>query len=165
MDNTFIVTILGFVLALTVTGVFYEALCQISHVISKIGVKPRKHMYIMITGIFVAHTLAIFIYAVTYWGLIQYAGFAELGGITNTSFQDYFYFSITSYTSLGVGDIYPIGGLRLLTGIETLNGLILITWSATFTYFSVQKMWEAHGIEPKFCCPPEIYAKKNNKEE
>lgn len=90
------------------------------------------------------------IYATLFWVLTHYLGFVDLAGQVPDHFLSYLYFSTTSYTSLGIGDVFPLEGLRLLTGIETINGLILITWSAAFTYFSVQKMWEAHGMETKF---------------
>lgn len=47
---------------------------------------------------------------------------------------DYFYFSIVSYTSLGHGDVFPSGHLRFITGVEALNGLLLIAWSGSFIY-------------------------------
>ena len=108
-------------------------------------------MFTMVTGIFIAHAISIFIYSLTYWVLIHYAGFADLSGNIPDHFPTYLYFSATTYSSLGVGDVFPVGSLRFLTGIEAINGLILITWSAAFTYFSVQKMWEAHGMGVKFC--------------
>ncbi len=111
----------------------------------------RQIMFVMVAGIFIAHAMAIIIYAVTYWVLIHYAGFSDLSGNISDHFPTYLYFSSTSYSSLGVGDVIPVKGLRFLAGIEAINGLILITWSAAFTYFSVQQLWEAHGMETKFC--------------
>jgi hypothetical protein len=32
--------------------------------------------------------------------------------------------------------------VRLLTGIEALTGLIMIGWSASFTYLFMNKHWE-----------------------
>ena len=43
-----------------------------------------------------------------------------------------------SFTSLGLGDVCPHGPARLLTGIEALNGLLLIGWSPMFTYPALQ---------------------------
>jgi hypothetical protein len=54
---------------------------------------------------------------------------------------DVLYFSITTYTTLGFGDLYPRGSLRLIAGIESLNGLVLIGWSASFTHLSMEKFW------------------------
>jgi hypothetical protein len=41
--------------------------------------------------------------------------------------------SVVAYSSLGYGDHGPVGHAHLLTGVETLNGLLLIGWSASFT--------------------------------
>jgi hypothetical protein len=46
------------------------------------------------------------------------------------------------YTSLGIGDIVPVGNLRFLAGLETLTGLVLITWTASFMYIEMQRFWE-----------------------
>jgi len=35
-----------------------------------------------------------------------------------------------------------IGALRYLTGIESLAGLLLITWSASFLYIEMVRYWE-----------------------
>jgi hypothetical protein len=37
---------------------------------------------------------------------------------------------------------YPIGNLRLLASIETINGLLLIGWSTSFTFLGMQRYWD-----------------------
>jgi hypothetical protein len=51
------------------------------------------------------------------------------------------YFSATVYSILGFGDIIPGGPLRLLVGIESVTGLLMITWSASFTYLEMVQYW------------------------
>lgn len=46
------------------------------------------------------------------------------------------------YTTLGTGDIEPHGDLRYLTGLESLTGLVLITWSASFLYLEMTRYWD-----------------------
>ena len=41
--------------------------------------------------------------------------------------------------------VYPLGGLRLMAGIETVTGLMMIGWSASFTYLTMEKFWGLHG--------------------
>ncbi len=159
MSNILITAIAGIGVFFLVTGIFYECLCVISRTVTKASTRPRIFMLIMITGIFVAHVIAITIYASAYWFLVKYAGITALAGNVQDCSLVYLYYSATTYTSLGVGDIFPLGGLRLLTAIEALNGLILITWSAAFTYFGVQRMWNSHGNE-KFIRSD--YEKENN---
>ena len=159
MSNILITTITSIGIFFLVTGIFYECLCVISRTVAKASTRPRIFMIFMITGIFVAHVIAITIYASAYWILVKYAGITALAGNVQDYSLVYLYYSATTYTSLGVGDIFPLGGLRLLTAIEALNGLILITWSAAFTYFGVQRMWNSHGNE-KFIRSD--YEKENN---
>ena len=65
-------------------------------------------------------------------------GFA--GGFVD-SFSSFLYFSAETYTSLGLGDISPVGDIRLLAGLESLNGLVMISWTASFTYLEMRKYW------------------------
>ena len=51
------------------------------------------------------------------------------------------FFSFTTPTALGFGDIEPTGNLRYLTGIESLTGLVLITWTASFLFVEMQRYW------------------------
>jgi hypothetical protein len=53
-------------------------------------------------------------------------------------------FSAVTYTSLGLGDYYPTRNLWLIAGVEALNGLVLIGWSASFTYLAMETYWPLH---------------------
>ena len=57
---------------------------------------------------------------------------------------DYFYFSATTYTTLGVGDVFVRGPIRVVSGIQSLTGLVMIAWSATFTYLHMERFWTLH---------------------
>ncbi len=52
------------------------------------------------------------------------------------------YFSITTYTTLGFGDLVLGPGWRVLAGIEGLTGLILVGWSTAFVFAIVNRMYE-----------------------
>jgi hypothetical protein len=47
-----------------------------------------------------------------------------------------------SYTTVGFGDVAPIGPIRFLTGTEALTGFVLIAWSASFTYLEMERYWK-----------------------
>lgn len=64
-----------------------------------------------------------------------------LDGRHGGSFMDYFYYSTVMYTSLGLGDVLLSGHLRLFSGIEALNGLVLIGWSTSFTFLAMRRFW------------------------
>tara|TARA_R110002167_G_scaffold49537_13_gene145121 strand:+ start:3127 stop:3579 length:453 start_codon:yes stop_codon:yes gene_type:complete len=65
-----------------------------------------------------------------------------LGGFESPvldSWMDLFYFSLINITTLGLGDIYPTGHLRAITGIESLTGFLLISCTAQFVYATMNK--------------------------
>jgi hypothetical protein len=87
-----------------------------------------------------ADLLEIFLYAVAFALLHDRPGLGRIDGEFDATALDFFYFSITCYTTLGIGDVYP-KPLRVLAGVESLNGFVLITWSASFTYLMMQRHW------------------------
>jgi len=67
-----------------------------------------------------------------------------MGGAGTHQFYDYLYYSMITYSTLGHGDIVPLAGLRLITGMESVIGLLMITWTASFTYLAMEKFWKLH---------------------
>lgn len=124
--------------------VHYEVLRLVLGLLPRLAMPPRARMLIVVFAAFGAHTVEVWLYGVAYYFMDQYHGLGRFVGEFKGEFFDYVYFSAVTYTSLGFGDVYPTGPLRLITGIEGLNGLLLITWSASFTYLAMQKFWDLH---------------------
>lgn len=108
--------------------------------------RPRGRVLRLVLSLVILHTLEIFLLGLGFWYLGQIEGAGELI-ITNNlegSFgpSDYFYYAAAVYTTVGFGDIVPLGYVRLLTGIGALVGLILITWSASYTFLEMQRYWD-----------------------
>lgn len=83
--------------------------------------------------IVLAHLFEAAIYAAGFacgaqWGLGGFEGVAAMQA------ADYFYFSLINYNTLGLGAIYPTQTLRLVAGVEALNGFLLISCSASFIH-------------------------------
>ena len=77
------------------------------------------------------------------WELHQLLGHCcGFSGESVDTVLDYFYFSVVSYTSLGLGDIFPTDHLRLLTGVEALTGLLLIAWSGAYLFAMMNRLWD-----------------------
>ncbi|HIL29181.1 MAG TPA: hypothetical protein EYG18_07925, partial [Micavibrio sp.] len=76
MEQFVLVLLASFAAVFIATALFYECLCLISRFVSGMTTKHRPIMFIMIGGIFVAHAVAIFVYAVLFWLLTHHAGFA-----------------------------------------------------------------------------------------
>ncbi|MBA5775532.1 two pore domain potassium channel family protein [Stappia sp. F7233] len=103
---------------------------------------PPARVLAVTALLFAVHLAEITLYATAY-ALAEH-GFL-IGSFVGEPIMaplDYFYFSATTYTSLGVGDIFPTRHMRFLTGVEALNGLLLIAWSASFLFGLMNRVWE-----------------------
>lgn len=87
------------------------------------------------------HAVQIAIWAFTYRQLLPDG---EL-----PSFEAALYFSFVTFTTLGYGDITLTEGWRLLSGIQALNGILLVGWTTAFLFAVVQKTWEAGAVHDK----------------
>lgn len=129
-------------IALT-TLIHFEALRVLNAGLPKLNIPSRNKLLVVIFATFVAHAFEIFIYGLGFFVLIKYAEAGSLVGSAEFSMLNCFYFSAETYTSLGFGDLTPKGPVRLMVGIEALNGLLLIGWSASYTYFAMEQFWGA----------------------
>jgi hypothetical protein len=100
----------------------------------------RTAVGLMVLVALVAHLLEIWIFSVA---------ILVVGSLSDTQFAeelqldgfDAFYYSAVSYTSMGAEPLHE-SSLRILTAIEALTGLILITWTASFIFLVMQRTWE-----------------------
>lgn len=72
-------------------------------------------------GLFALHAAEIWLYA------LVYVVSGALG-----SFEEALYFSTSTYTTVGYGDVVLPTGWRVLGAIEGANGIILLGWSTAF---------------------------------
>ncbi|WP_311274048.1 potassium channel family protein [Methylobacterium sp. WCS2018Hpa-22] len=133
------------VLVITTILVLYEILRLTSEHLSELPIPPHARILVVVLAAFVGHTMAVWIYAGAYWLLVLRLGNGAFAGVPVTTFEDCLYFSVVTYTTLGFGDHFPVGHARLISGVEALNGLLLIGWSASFTYLAMERYWPLHG--------------------
>jgi len=109
------------------------------HFMDEEGVlKTGKSFRILIgTGLVLAalHALQIILWAIVYRN-ISYAGVIE-------TFETAVYFSFVTFTTLGYGDITLSESGRVLSGIQALNGILLVGWSTAVLFAVVQKLWQS----------------------
>lgn len=140
-----VASLFAVLLVVSSTFIHYEVLRLLSACVPRIRIRPRTRLLAVLFGAFSGHLLEIGLYALAYFYLRDHFDLGTFGGQFSDSFSSYLYFSAEAYTSIGLGDIYPLGSLRLITGIEALNGLLLIGWSASFTYLTMEKFWNISG--------------------
>ncbi len=133
----------GFCIALLVltTFIHYEVLRLLSAGLPRLRIPARAKLMAVIFATFLAHAAEIFLYALAFYVLVEQLLAGTLGTDSRSTFTLYLYFSAETYTSLGYGDVVPAGALRLLAGMEALNGLLLIGWSASYTYIAMERFW------------------------
>jgi hypothetical protein len=129
--------------------IHYEVLRLASNHVHDLPIAPRLRIIPVVIAAFIGHTLEVWLYGFAYWGLAGHLGLGTIKGVDPLELHDYIYFSAVTYTSLGFGDLVPAGHLRLLAGVEGLNGLILIGWSASFTYLAMERYWPLHRTTPR----------------
>jgi hypothetical protein len=118
----------------------YEALRFLSRTVG-IHMHKRIGVLVVMLGLLVAHVLEILIFALGYL-VMQYGfGLGHITGMTEGNLFDFIYFSSVVYTTVGFGDLLPVGAIRILTAAEGLAGLAMITWSASFTFLAMQRLW------------------------
>lgn len=101
----------------------------------------RARLVLGVFGALAAHVIEIWIFAFVYHLMHHAEGWGTLQGNFEGYLSDCAYFSFTAYTTLGFGDIEPIGDLRYLAGLEGLAGFVLLTWSASFLFLEMQRNW------------------------
>ena len=124
--------------------IHYEILRLASSLLPNLPIPVRMRVIFVVFAAFLAHTLEVWLYAAAFYIYIDVLQLGGFGGEMMGDWRDYVYFSAVTYTSLGLGDVFPLGGVRLLTGVEALNGLVMIGWSASFTYLTMEKFWPLH---------------------
>jgi hypothetical protein len=121
----------------------YEALSWLTGWIKRITLPPRRHILVLIFAILVLHIMEIWIFGVGYFFMITSEGHGALVSSHAIGFLDCIYYSAVCFTTLGLGDVIPMGAVRFLTGTESLTGFVLLTWSASFTFVEMQRFWRA----------------------
>lgn len=123
--------------------IHYEILSALKTGMDRIRLTPRRtKLLFVILGAMASHMLQIVLFGTAYFLLRDKFGLGGFGGQFVDSFSSFLYFSAETYTSLGLGDIFPVGSLRMLAGIEALTGLVMISWTASFTYLEMAKFWK-----------------------
>ncbi len=128
--------------AATVT-LHYEVLTSLNRALPRWRHIPgRLRMLVLISLLLLLHLIEIGLFGL---GIHVAASFPALGGITGShehlQLFDAVYLSATTYSTLGYGDLVPHGAIRILVGVESVVGLLMITWSASFTYLEMQRYW------------------------
>ncbi|MEX0708113.1 MAG: potassium channel family protein [Woeseia sp.] len=124
------------------TALHYETLRLISNRVPLLKAPPRPRIILLILVLLILHVVEIWLFGAAYYFLLATADQSALVGASALSIVDCVYFSATVFSTVGFGDISPIGPIRFLAGTEAVAGLTFITWSASYTYLVMQNTWK-----------------------
>lgn len=117
----------------------YEILGRTAERMSCGSVTGRLQVLISVAAIFTSHLVSVALYAIAYFLMHVHLPGARLAGEFEGEAIDFIYFSIMSYTTLGVGDIYPEGLMRIVSGLQAVTGFVMLGWSTSFVYWAVSR--------------------------
>lgn len=133
-------------LVLMAVWMHYEVLHQWPKIERIIARRPRGRILRLVLSLVVLHIAEIFLLGLGFWYLSHVEGagqiLSQIGTEHPSALGDYLYFAAAAYTTVGFGDLIPVGHIRLFTGVVALVGLILITWSASYTFLEMQRYWQ-----------------------
>ena len=143
LDAPHIITVLATIMiVVSCVLVHYEGLVILGRWVTHEPFSPRIRIATVIIGQLFLHVIEIWIFGLGYYLM---ANSGDLGSLVQGTeplhFADYFYYSAAVFSTLGFGDIVPVGPMRFLTGMEAVVGLTLITWSASFVFLKMQRYW------------------------
>jgi mannose/fructose/N-acetylgalactosamine-specific phosphotransferase system component IIC len=136
MLHTSVITALAVILSI---GLHFTTLLFTTKVVGKFhGAHPATIVFSLLLAV-IAHLLEILVFAVA----LQYMYTHDMitFSIDDPHFLDIFYFSGTTYTTVGYGDIVLVGAGRTVAVIESVMGLVLIGWTTAFTYYEINRKW------------------------
>lgn len=134
----------GTTVLLVVGAVFlhYQAIFVLTRHLQRTRRSQHYRIQILFFSLLAIHVVQIWLFGTLAWWLGSVPGAGHLVGFTNPTLLDYIYMSAITYSTLGYGDLVPVGAIRFVYGTEGLVGFALITWSATITFIEIQKHWK-----------------------
>ena len=86
---------------------------------------------IAVLGVFCAHIIQIWVWALLYMAV---------GAITGL--EEALYFSTSTFTTVGFGDIVLDDQWRLVSAFQSANGFILFGWSTAFIFEVMSRLYK-----------------------
>ncbi|MCZ8317958.1 MAG: ion channel [Lysobacteraceae bacterium] len=139
--NLLVVAVTGLAVAAAVL-VHYEGLNLLSRwLATRHDSQRRRKVLYGIFGVLALHVVEIWVFGVAIWAVLQYPEAGAVAGARALGLLDAVYLSAVTFTTVGFGDLAPVGPLRFLSGTMALTGFVLIAWSASFTYLEMERFW------------------------
>ncbi len=153
MHEFIVMGCIGSMLIAITSMVIYEIQYVVWQHLPNMTIPRRMRILVVMAAVFFGHIACIWVYGGAYYLIINYTEWGTLTGSgIDEGFYDFgffscLYYSAITYTSLGLGDVLPTNGLRMLSGVEVLNGLVLIGWTVSFIFLTMEKFWGLRNVQ------------------
>jgi len=107
----------------------------------------RWRIAVLVVAFIVIHMIEIGFFAVAIYILLEDGSFGHLDGADTRNAGSLIYYSAITYTTVGYGDITPVGDIRLFAAIEALTGMVLVGWTASVIFTVMGSIWRAEQAE------------------
>ena len=122
--------------------IHYEGLTWMSRrLLRRHDENPRRKVLLGVLGVLVLHVVELWLFGTTFWWLVKVEGTGHVVGADPLGLFDAVYLATMSYTTVGFGDVSPVGAIRFLAGTCALTGFVMITWSASFLFLEMERFW------------------------
>ena len=139
---TVLVILLGLIASALCEYVHCESLRIITNFVGKFRTAAKARMTVLILLLLSVHVIEIWIFGFAFFFAEEWIQTGNLVGPRFEGFMEYIYFSGVTYTTIGYGDLVPLGPIRFIAAVEALTGLLMIAWSASLTYLEMQRFWK-----------------------
>ncbi len=141
-DANVLVVLASAMAVCAVVLVHYEGLSLLSKWLVRLHESKRRRKVLYgIFGVLTLHVAEIWVFGLTAWGLLHFPNTGGVAGVHTLSLLDAVYLAATTYTTLGFGDLAPVGPIRFMASTMALTGFVLIAWSASFTFLEMSRDW------------------------
>ena len=113
---TIVIQILGLVVLIQVMRLRANKHADLTYLLQQLGV-----ILAVVMGLFLVHAVQIWVYAAVYIALGEF-----------NTLEAALYFSTSSFTTVGYGEVFLESQWRILSAIQSANGFLLLGWSTVF---------------------------------
>ncbi|SEM80504.1 Ion channel [Palleronia salina] len=132
--------LIGTCLVAAMGHVHHHALTTLGRLAPNPQAGSSRAVHVTFLGLLLLHLAEILVFALVNRWLLRWEA---LGGTTSgpLDWADVIYLTGVNFTTLGLARINLTGDIRIVTMLQSLGGLMLLTWSATYLFSVCRQSW------------------------
>ena len=112
-------------------------------------VSRLEDVVVAVLGLTVLHLIQIVGWGLLFWLAMHWTEAGVIDAGRPVGLLEAIYVSGLNYSTLGLGgDLEPAGPIRVLVVMESLVGLMMIAWSANFTFHHLSRQLDGSRRDP-----------------